>query len=82
MFLSVFAFTRSSRATTEPPRTRLIRADEIPVGSRIWTEQQQREVLRVRDLFDGRLTFTLRSGAGPTTELNILPWAYLQVTES
>jgi len=63
------------------PRTRLVRADEISVGSRVWNVDQEQEVLRIRDLFDGRLVLTLRSPIGPATELSILPWAYLQVMD-
>ncbi len=61
---------------------RVVRADEVPVGTRIWTEDGEHQVIRVRDLWDGRLSLTLRPPMGPAVELTVLPWETLRVLDS
>jgi hypothetical protein len=39
------------------------------------------QVLRVRDLADGRLGLTLRPGTGDAFELRVAPWTQLTVVD-
>ena len=58
-----------------------MRADEVRIGTRVWSDGEERLVMRIRDLFDGRLMLTLRRPIGPATEITLLPWETLSVIE-
>jgi hypothetical protein len=62
-------------------KTRFVRADEVRVGQRVWQSGAEQEILRVRDLSDGRLELTVRPQQGGAVELRLAPWAQLAVID-
>jgi hypothetical protein len=66
---------------TVRPSTRFVRADEVHVGERVTEMDAEYQVLRVRDLADGRLGLTLRPGTGDAFELRVPPWTQLTVVD-
>lgn len=62
-------------------KTRFVRADEVRIGQLIWQGGAEHEILRVRDLSDGRLELTLQSDQGGEIEVKLAPWAQLPVIE-
>ena len=62
-------------------KTRFVRADELRVGQHVWQNDAEHEILRVRDLSDGRLELTLQPHLGDVVEVKLAPWAQLPVIE-
>jgi hypothetical protein len=61
--------------------TRLVRADEVHVGQLVLEMDAEYQVVRVRDLSDGRLALLLRPDTGGAFELRVAPWAQLTVVD-
>lgn len=62
-------------------KTRFVRADEVRVGQLVWQSGAEHEILRVRDLSDGRLELTLQAAQGGSVEVKLAPWAQLPVID-
>jgi hypothetical protein len=62
-------------------KTHFVRADELRVGQRVWQSDAEHEILRVRDLSDGRLELTLQPHQGGAVEVRLAPWAQLPVID-
>lgn len=60
---------------------RSVRADEVHVGQLVLEMDAEYQVLKVRDLSDGRLALMLRPGIGRAFELRVAPWAQLTVVD-
>ena len=60
---------------------RFVRADEVHVGQLVLEMDAEYQVLRVRDLSDGRLALMLRPSTGRAFELRVAPWTQLAVVE-
>ena len=62
-------------------KTRVVRADEVHAGQLVLEMDAEYQVLRVRDLSDGRLALLLRPGIGTVFELRVAPWVQLTVVD-
>ena len=62
-------------------KTRFVRADELRTGQLVWDKGQEHEVLKVRDLSDGRLELTLQPQEGTEVELKVAPWTQVPLID-
>ena len=62
-------------------KTRFVRADEVRAGQLVWQGGAEHEILRVRDLSDGRLELTLQTNQGDAVEVKLAPWAQLPIID-
>jgi len=60
---------------------RIVRADEVHIGQLVLEMDAEYQVVRVRDLSDGRLALMLQPGIGRAFELRVAPWVQLTVVE-
>ena len=64
-----------------PVKTRFVRADEVRVGQLVWDKDAEHQVLRVRDLSDGRLELTLQPQEGDSVEVKMAPWTQVPLID-